>query len=141
MKRVLYFVVLAIVLYSCTTGYPLKSVTYDDLFTDGTSKVWVINKQFVDDVDVAQFDLNSKEVLIFHDNGKVDYISLKAMGYKRPQKAKFYLDSELKEMTIEFNDKNWHFKLTKLEENRIIMKRMKGSDAKFNLELIPLPEL
>lgn len=141
MKSSLFLITLCISLYSCTTGYPLKPVTYEDLFTDGTSKVWVINKQFVDDIDVAQFDLNSKEVLIFHDNGKVDYISLKAIGYKRPQKAKFYLDSELKQITIEFPDKSWQFKLTKLEEDRIIMKKMKGSDARFNLELIPLPEL
>lgn len=129
------------ILSACTTGYPLKSVDYNDLFTDGNSKVWLVNKMLVGDVDVAEHILWNKSVLIFHNSGTVDYISLKAMGQKAPRKGKFYLDSDDRVLNVEFKGESWWFDIPVLEENKIILKPKKKSDVKFKLELIPLPQL
>lgn len=140
--RVLVFISVALLLmHSCTTGYALKSVDYKELFTDGNSKVWLINKLIVKGVNISQYELESKEVFIFHSNGAVDYLPLKAMGRKKPLKANYYLDSENKTLTLYFTGETWSFDLTTLKEDKIIMKSNKDSDTKIVLELIPLPEL
>lgn len=141
MRFILVFTLSLLLLGGCTSGYPLKSVDYNDLFTDGNAKVWVIDRMIVNKINIAGHDVWSKEALIFHDNGHVDYIPLKGIGHKTPKKAKYYLDSESREMTIDFKDEIWFFDITKMEEREIIMKSVKGSDRKFTLVLIPLPEL
>ncbi|PWL27053.1 MAG: hypothetical protein DCO96_11985 [Fluviicola sp. XM-24bin1] len=133
---------LTIALSSCTSNYPLKSVDYSDLFCDGNSKVWLVDKMIVNDVDVTRTGLRNKEVFIFHDNGVIDRLPLHAMGQNDPKKARYYLDSDKKTMSITFRkQEEWMFKLSVLEEERIIMRPLKKGSAPFTLELIPLPEL
>ena len=137
----LLFTVSYLLLSGCTTGYPLKSVDYNDLFTDGNSKIWIIDRMIVNEINVAEHNVWAKEALIFHENGLVDYIPLKGIGHKQPRKAKYYLDSESREMTIDFKGEIWFFEITKLDEREVIMKSVKGSDRKFTLVLTPLPPL
>ncbi|MDB2657288.1 hypothetical protein N9Y60_04455 [Crocinitomicaceae bacterium] len=134
---------LAITLLSggCTSNYPLKSVNYDDLFCDGNSKVWVINKMIVNDIDVSQSNLTNKEVFIFHESGVLDYVPLKVLGSASPKKGRYYLDSDKRTLSIVFHDKEWFFMLSVLEDDRIVMRPYKKGRAPFTLELIPLPEL
>lgn len=139
--KVVCSIAVLILLASCTSNYPLKSVDYNDLFTDGNSKIWVIDKQWVNDVNIAPHDKWSKDVMIFHENGTVDCISLKAMGHKVPKKAIYYLDSEKREISLEFKKERWVFSLPTLQEKRILMEPKKSSNARFKLELVPLPEL
>ncbi len=131
----------ALILGGCTSNYPLKSVDYSDLFCDGNSKVWVINKKVINDVDVSQSRLRNKEVFIFHHTGVLDYLPLRVMGQNEPKKGRYYLDSDKRTMSISFKGKEWLFKLSVLEENRIVMRPLKKGKAPFTLELIPLPEL
>ncbi len=132
---------LLLFLGACTSSYPLKSVDYNDLFTDGNSKVWVIEKQVLRGVNVAPYEKWSKDALIFHSNGRVDYISLKAIGHKEPKRGTYYLDSDTREISINFEDEQWFFNLPFLKEDRVILAPAKNSDVRFKLELIPLPEL
>lgn len=136
---------LIVILSSCTGGYPLKSVDYNDLFTDGNSKVWVINKMVVKGVDVAPHGPWNKEALVFHQNGTVQYIPLKGIGHVLPIRGTFYLDSQNKHLEIEFGSgkkrQSWYFDLSRLERDKIRMKASKDSDVQFLLELTPFPEL
>lgn len=139
-----FFIVLVAFVFSllgCTSNYPLKSVDYNDLFTNGNSKVWVIDKMVVNKVNVAQRALKNKEVLIFHESGVVDYLPLKAIGESSPKKGRFYLDSDKKLLSITFNDNEWLFDLPILEENRIVLRPKQKRSAPFSAELVPLPEL
>lgn len=126
---------------ACTSSYPLKSVDYSDLFCDGNSKVWVINKMIVKKRNVAPHRIEAKELFIFHASGTINYVPMKALGSQDPQKGRFYLDSDAREMYLTFDKKEWVFDLPVLEEDRVIMRPKKGGKAPFSLELIPLPEL
>ena len=141
MRRISIFLISIFAFLGCTSNYPLKPVDYNELFTDGNSKVWVIDKMVAGKKNIAPNQLNGKDVFIFHESNSVDYLPLKAIGNKAPQKGRFYLDSEKKTLSITFGNKKWVFTLTVLEEDRIVMKpRVEGS-APFSLELVPLPEL
>lgn len=138
---VLSIVSLVLVLTACTSNYPLKSVDYNELFSNGNSKVWVINKMIVNDIDVAQAGLRNKEIFVFHDSGVLDYLPLRVIGQKEPKKGRFYLDSDKRIMSINFKKQEWRFKMSVLEDDRIVMRPLKKGSAPFTVELIPLPEL
>ena len=139
--RIPAVLIFIIVITGCTSNYPLKSVDYNDLFTSGNSKVWVIDRMIVNKVNIAQHLLKNKEALIFHESGVVDYIPVKAIGEKKPTKGRYYLDSDKRTLSLTFDDDEWLFKLPVLEENRIVLKPKKKGSAPFTAELVPLPEL
>jgi len=134
-------IVVTLCLSGCTSNYPLKSVDYTDLFCDGNSKVWIVNKAIVKKVNVAPFDLVNKEVMVFHESGTLDFILFKRFGREEPKKGRYYLDSDKRIMSIVFKNEEWVFKLSVLEEDRVVMRPLKKGKAPFTLELIPLPEL
>lgn len=128
-------------LIGCTGGIPLKSVNYNSLLTDDNSKVWLINKQSINKINFANSNVWNKDLMIFHESGKVEIIPLKAMGQKSPRKGKYYLDSDNKTLEITFPKEEWRMKLEYITEDSIYMKSIEGSDIKFNIQIIPLPEL
>lgn len=130
-----------LLLVGCTSNYALKSVDYNELFTDGNSKVWVINKMIVNNVNVSRHGLKNKEIFIFHESGTIDYLALKAIGLDGANKGRFYLDSDQRLLSITIDKKEWRFKLSVLEEDRIVMRPEKKGSAPFTLELVPIPEL
>jgi hypothetical protein len=95
----------------------------------------------VKDVNVARHGLKNKEIFVFHESGVLDYLALKAIGFDDTNKGRFYLDSDQRTLSITIDKKEWRFKLTILEEDRIVMRPEKKGSAPFTLELIPLPEL
>lgn len=125
----------------CTTGYPLKSVDYNDLFCDGNSKVWVVDKMIVNRVNTAQEPVEKKDLFIFHESGVLDFLPMKALGNEAPRKGRYYLDSDKRELSITFDREEWLFELPVLEEDRVLMKPAKRGNAPYTIELIPLPEL
>lgn len=81
--------------------------------------------------------------MIFHESGRVEIIPLKAMGKAIPRVGKYYLDSETKTLDISFpkEDEEWKMSLDYITEDSIYMKSVKGSDVKYDIQIIPLPEL
>lgn len=130
-------------LMACTTGVSMRPVRYTELFNDYNSKVWIINKMMVDGAVVSPSDTYDKHIFVFHYNQKVDYIALRDITRKPPRKGNFYVDSDKKIMSIEFddNDENWTFDLIYLTEDSILMQPTAKSDLDASIQLKPLPEL
>lgn len=136
-----YIIVLSLILIGCTGGIPLENVSYDSLLTDDNSKVWLINKQSINKVNFANNHVWNKDLMIFHKSGRVELIPLKAMGKALPKVGHFYLNSDDKILEITFPNEEWKMNLDYITEDSIYMKSVKGSDAKFDIQIIPLPEL
>ncbi|NRA12043.1 MAG: hypothetical protein HRT57_08840 [Crocinitomicaceae bacterium] len=136
-----YLVVLSLVLTGCTDGIPLQNVDYSSLLTDDNSKVWLINKQSVDKVNFASGHNWNKDLMIFYASGKVEIIPMKAMGKSFPKIGEYYLNSDSKRLEISFPDEEWKMDLKYITEDSIYMKSVKGSDTRFDIQIIPLPEL
>jgi hypothetical protein len=116
-------------------------VDYNDLFCDGNSKVWLINKMTVKGVNVVQQAHQKKELLVFHESGVVDYVSIQGLQGNTPKKGQYYLDSDKRELSITFEDEEWNFYLPLLKEDRVKMRPRKRGEAPFTLEIIPFPEV
>lgn len=131
-----------ICLFSCSTGITLESVDYNTLFHDSNSKVWLVNKVIIDNANIAPFNKNDKDIMVFHDSGYCDYIALKDVTRKRPRKGYYFLNSKDRTMSIEFDDdKSWELELSYLTEDSVLMQPMKNSDIQIAIQLIPFPEL
>lgn len=135
-------VLTSLIFSSCTTGVDLESVDYTSLFTDSNSKVWLVNKMLLQEANIAPIDNNDKDILIFHQNGHCDLISMKDLTRKPVRKGEFQLDSKKRLLTIEFYDKqNWDFEIPYITEDSILLNARKTSDIPFSIQLKPFPEL
>jgi len=76
-KKLLF---LSLILSSCSSQVSLKDVDYNNLLNDHNSKVWLIDKQVVNNIDIANGHDWNKELMIFHETGKVEIIPMKALG-------------------------------------------------------------
>ncbi len=128
-------------LFSCTAGIELKSVTYDHLFNDGNSKVWMINKMVVNRKNLTTPSNSNKEVLIFYVDGSIQYIPLKNLGSHQGNIGDYILHSDEKSLAIYFKESTWDFSLIKITEDTIYMTSTKDSDRNIALELVPLPKI
>jgi len=137
-KKLLF---LSLILSSCSSQVSLKDVDYNNLLNDHNSKVWLIDKQVVNNIDIANGHDWNKELMIFHETGKVEIIPMKALGKANPKVGNYILISDEKRLEISFPDEEWVMSLTNITEDSIYMKSAKGSDAKFDIQLIPFPEL
>lgn len=138
-RKLLYL--LPFIFIGCTSGVTMKSVRYDDLFNDSNSKVWLVNEYVVNDVNIASSALYSKDILIFFDNGMVNLISMKGLGVTSPERGNYYLDSEDRNMVIEFDETSWNMNLDYLTEDSVMFVTTKDSDKQFTMQIIPLTEL
>jgi len=130
-----------IVLVSCTSGIPLKSVDYETLFTDGNSKVWLINKVVFNGAIISPINNADKDVLIFYANGHANQIATKEIGRIVPLKAHFHLNSRGRLLQLEFKDFYSEYKLPYITEDSILLQPTSDSETKFSMQLIPFAEL
>lgn len=130
-----------ILLFGCTTGVEMTKVNFTSLFHDGNSKVWMINRIVASGQNYAASNYWEKDVAIFYHSGKCVVQPLKSLGESPGKKGDYNVNSDEKNLFIQFKTESWDFKLTMISEDKIIMKPLKTSNLKYTLELIPLPEL
>ena len=140
MKKQLFFITL--IFSACTTGIELESVDYTSLFTDSNSKVWIVNKMLLQNANIAPVNNEGKDLLIFHHNGHCDMISMKDITRKPVRKGRFTLDSKMRLMTIDFDDKKqWSLEIPYITEDSVLLNATKKSDIPFSIQIKPFPEL
>ncbi|MGB0915491.1 MAG: hypothetical protein ACPGVI_05425 [Crocinitomicaceae bacterium] len=130
------------VLTSCVESFNLNSVDYDSLFNDANSKVWMVDEVIQDGENVAPtIDLH-KDLMVFHRSSIVDIIPLADILKSTPKKGDYYLDSDKKTMTMEFQDESiWSFDLGYITEDSVLFVPKADSQLQFSLKIKPFPEL
>lgn len=142
-KRLLFAI---LIISGCTSNIPMRSVNYSSLLHNDNSKVWLINRQIVNNINITNGHNWNKELMIFHVNGVVEIIPMQSLGKALPKKGSYYLDSDKKLLEICFKSENgkredWLMDLDYITEDSIFMSPTKTSDSEMQLQIIPLPEL
>jgi len=132
------FFLLALGLSACAHDGDMKTVQYDYLINDGNSKVWMIEKMIIDKSNIAPRKDENKELLIFFERGKFQYVPLKQLGDKTGKSGDYFLDSDEKKLKLYFKKSIWEFRLTEISENSIHLVPTENSDAEFTIRLVPL---
>lgn len=139
MKKLLLF--LSIGLFSCTEGIEMTEVPSDYLLNDGNSKVWMIEQMIVDNTDISARLNEEKELIIFYQSGRFQYIPIKQLGHITGKTGTYELSNSNKELRMYFPDKKWYFKLKEFSEDSIYLTPLKASEANFSIQLVPLKEI
>lgn len=126
---------------SCTAGVNLHSVDYETLFNDDNTKVWLVNKVYLKNAVISPSKNSDKNLMIFYKGGDCDFIPMKDITRKSPQRAKYYLNSRKKKISIEFDDYTMDYTLPYLTEDSILMKPTVESDYEYGIQLIPFQRL
>jgi len=119
----------------------MKSVDYSTLFNDGNSKVWLVNKVVMGNAVVSPFKNYDKDLMIFHKGGRCDFIAMKDITRKSPQKADYFLNSRKHKISIEFAEFEMEFHLAYITEDSILMNPTHDSEYPYSIQLIPFQEL
>ena len=126
---------------SCTAGVSLNSVDYETLFNDDNTKVWLVNKVYLKNAVISPSKNYEKNLMIFYKGGDCDFIPMKDITRKPPQRAKYILNSRKKKISIEFQDYSMDFSLAYLTEDSIMMKPTTDSVYEYGIQLIPFQRL
>ena len=126
---------------SCTSGISLDSVDYETLFNDDNTKVWLVNKVYLKNAVISPSKNYEKNLMIFYKGGDCEFIPMKDITRKSPQRAKYFLNSRMKKISIKFEEYTMMFTLPYLTEDSILMEPIKESDYEFGLQLIPFQRL
>lgn len=138
MKKLL---VISLFLVGCTSNIPITNVDYSFLLNDHNSKVWLIKRQIVNNINISNGHNWNKDLMIFHVSGKVEIIPMKALGKTRPKKGHYLLRSDEKLLEISFPEEEWLMDLSYITEDSIFMSPAKGSEVDYSIQIIPFPEL
>ena len=130
-----------VILGSCSAGVDMRPVKFDNLFNDGNSKVWMINKMIVNKANVTSSEDHKKELLIFYINGNVQYLPMQDLGEQHGQVGSYILHSDDKKITLYFDEATWEFELIEIEEDSVYMAPTDNSEVQFSIQIVPLPPI
>jgi len=135
-KKVVALLILG--LSACSPNVEMKSVQYDYLLNDGNSKVWMIEQMIVNKSNIAPTRNVDKELIIFYENGRFNYVPMKQLGDRTGKTGDYFLDSDDRLLKLYFPKSTWEFSLKEIEEDSIYLVPTAVSDVDFSIQLVPI---
>lgn len=135
------FLILFIVLTSCVADYQYKNIEPYYVLHDNSSKVWIINHLYKNGMDEVPLSFQYKKMIVFHSSRNCYIYQIDQLGEKAGNKGEFSIQSEKKEMEIQFKNEKWKFTILNFDENLVKMKSIDTKDGNYTMELIPFPEI
>ena len=138
-----YFINFLVVslLSACTGSVRTDNVDFTQGFTDGNSKVWMVEKTISPDGAVSIKQSLQQEVIIFYQSGNCLLTNLQKLAAGKGVHGKMEFDHEKHYVTMIFPDEKREFEFEFTNENLLILYPLEGSDYTNAMELIPFPEL
>jgi hypothetical protein len=142
MKKSYFFSFLLVFLFaSCTGSIRTDKVDFTQGFTDGNSKVWMVQKTISPDGAVTIKQTLQQEVIIFYQSGKCFLTNLEKLSSGEGKNGKLKFDHENQYVTMRFPGEKREFQFEFSDENKLVLYPLEGSDYTNAMELIPFPEL
>jgi hypothetical protein len=142
MKKSYFFNFLIVFLItSCTGSIRTDNVDFTQGFTDGNSKVWMVNKTISPDGAVSMRQTLEQEVIVFYQSGKCLLTDLQKLATGEGKHGKITFNHKSHYVTLSFPRETREFEFEFKNENELILYPLEGSDYTNAMELIPFPEL
>ena len=139
MRRFGYIFVL-LLLTACTENVDLRLLDAYPLYHGNSSKIWLINKVYTDEVDYTPNRLMDRDVIVFFEQGNKVFVQpISSLGDFPRKVGRFLLDEEDKKLEISFKQENWLFDIISQDEYRIVLKPRETSDFEYRLEFTCYP--
>lgn len=128
-------------LSSCTSEVDLKSIDYSALLCDGNSKVWLVDMEVIDGIDITENLLYSKKLIIFHNSGTFNFIQMNKIGDTPPERGYFFMDNNNKTLRLDFKNESWLMNAKYITEDSLLFEPNDQSSKKIGMKIVFFPEL
>ena len=135
------FLLLGSLLSACSGSIRTDYVDFTQGFTDGNSKVWMVEKTISPDGAVILKQSLQQEVIIFYQSGKCLLTDLQKLATGEGKHGKVTFNHKSHYVTLSFPRETREFEFEFKNENELILYPLEGSDYTNAMELIPFPEL
>jgi hypothetical protein len=128
---------------SCTWDVETIPVNNNYALSDANSKVWLVNSLIKNNYNFIQPDYLERDLIIFYVSGKCRIVKWKDFSSKKGDVFHYKLirsEKSFSELLISRKDKRWKFRIILLSNDKIVVKPVEGTDFKYEMSLIPLPE-
>ena len=139
--RYLYLILFIGVLSGCSEGVELRPISLAPLFNDSNSKIWIINEVNSGNKNLAPKINVEKDVVIFYESGKCILQPMNTIGDLEGKRGEYSLYPDENLISLFFAQEKWEFNINVQSENKIILSPTSNSDIKYQLVLIPFPEI
>jgi len=137
-----YFInfLLVSLLSACTGSVRTDTVDFTQGFTDGNSKVWMVEKTISPDGAVMMNQTLQQDIFVFYQSGNCLLTNLQKLAVGKGRHGKLTFDHEKHYVTMIFPDEKREFEFEFTNENQLILYPLEGSNYTNAMELIPFPE-
>jgi hypothetical protein len=137
-----YFInfLLVSLLSACTGSVRTDTVDFTQGFTDGNSKVWMVEKTISPDGAVMMKQTLQQDIFVFYQSGNCLLTNLQKLAVGKGRHGKLEFNHEKHYVTMIFPDEKREFEFEFTNENQLILYPLEGSNYTNAMELIPFPE-
>jgi hypothetical protein len=127
-------------LTACAGSVRTDTVDFTQGFTDGNSKVWMVEKTISPDGAVMLKHTLRQDIYVFYQSGNCLLTNLQKLALGKGRHGRLTFDHEKHYVTMIFPDEKREFEFEFTNENQLILYPLEGSDYTNAMELIPFPE-
>jgi len=128
---------------SCSWDVETKPIFGNSALSDGNSKVWLVDHLFKNGLDFQQPEVFERDLIIFFSTNKCRILKWKDFGKSKGDVFFYQLirkKDKLPSLKLWKGFKKWEFNLTTFSNEKMVLEPEKGTNFKYTMSLIPLPE-
>lgn len=133
----LFFIFL---LFSCSTGMEIEPIDLSYVFNGSNSKVWMIDDIRYNNQSFAPHERRNRDIIVFYTSGKVLLGRLNEISNKRTY-GTYEVDSKKRTIKVKYKNITWNYRFSWNENDEITLKPINRILNKYDLILIPFPEI
>jgi hypothetical protein len=134
------FLLFLSLLSACSGSVRTDTVDFTQGFTDGNSKVWMVEKIISPDGAVLMKQNLQQDIYVFYQSGNCLLTNLQKLASGKGIHGTMEFDHEKQYVTMIFPQEKREFEFEFTNENQLILYPLEGSDYTNAMELIPFPE-
>jgi len=135
------FLLFLSLLSACSGSVRTDTVDFTQGFTDGNSKVWMVEKTISPDGAVLMKQTLRQDIYVFYQSGNCLLTNLQKLASGKGVHGTMDFDHDKHYLTLNFPHEKREFEFEFTNENQLILYPLEGSDYTNAMELIPFPEL
>ena len=129
-----------LLLVSCTGSIRTDNVDFTQGFTDGNSKVWVVSKTISPDGAITMNEPLKSDVYVFYQSGTCLLTNFQKLSKGIGQHGNLKFNHDRHNVQMLFPKEKRDFEFEFVDENKLVLYPLEGSQYTNAMELIPFPE-
>lgn len=128
---------------SCSWDVETRPIFGNSALSDGNSKVWLVDHLFKNGLDFQQPEIYERDLIVFYSTNKCRILKWKDFAKSKGDIFYYQLirgENKLPRLNLWKGKKKWEFNFTTFSNEKMVLEPIEGTNFKYTMSLIPLPE-